>query len=121
MRGRRLFQARSGHRLAQRADRLELSRAIGAARNMRIDVADMAGVELAVGERVQERFIIGAMCGDAHDDTDRDVPCGAACAAICTGAAAPFEEFHAARSIARARASRDITVPTGTPATSAIS
>jgi hypothetical protein len=34
---------------------------------------------------------------------------------------APSATLHAERSIERARAKRDITVPTGTPATSAIS
>jgi hypothetical protein len=37
------------------------------------------------------------------------------------GAAALSAAFHAERSMVRARASRDITVPTGTPDTSAIS
>ena len=61
---------------------------------MRLDVARMAGVELAVEQRVQQDFAFGAVHG-----------------------AAPSATFHAERSIARARASRDITVPTGTPAT----
>ena len=65
---------------------------------MGFDVAGMAGVELAVDERMQHDFGVGAVHG-----------------------AAPSATVQAERSIERARASRDITVPTGTPATSAIS
>ena len=65
---------------------------------MRLDIAGMAGIELAVDERMQQDFAFGAVHG-----------------------VVPSATFHAERSIERARASRDITVPTGTPATWAIS
>src|SRR4029077_7138770 len=66
----------------------------------------MPGVELAVNQRMQHNFRFVA----SHD-------------AVPEATAGPgrvvtvSEAFHAARSMARARASRDITVPTGTPAT----
>jgi hypothetical protein len=65
---------------------------------MRLDVAGMDGIELAVDQRVKQQLVFGAIHRTA-----------------------PSATFQAARSIDRARASRDITVPTGTPATSAIS
>ena len=65
---------------------------------MRLDVARMPGIELAVDQRMQQDFAFGAV----H-------------------VVDPSSAFHAERSIDRARPSRDITVPTGTPATSAIS
>ena len=65
---------------------------------MGLDIAGVAGVELAVDERMQHDFGVGAVHG-----------------------VAPSATVQAERSIARARANRDITVPTGTPATSAIS
>ena len=65
---------------------------------MRFDVTRMAGIELAVDQRVEQDFAFGAIHG-----------------------VEPSATFHAERSMVRARASRDITVPTGTPATSAIS
>jgi hypothetical protein len=65
---------------------------------MLLHVAGMAGVELTVDQRIKQDFRVIAVHGIA-----------------------PSAPFHAARSIDRARASRDITVPTGTPATSAIS
>ncbi len=101
-RRRPLFQVGLRHRFMHGAERLELFGAAGATRDMRFDVARVPGVELAVDQRVKQDFAFGAV----HD------------AAPETGRSAPFQ---ADRSIDRARASRDITVPTGTPATSAIS
>ena len=71
--------------------------AAGAGHHMGLDVARVPGVELAVDQRVQQDF--GFVAGHAGD---------------------PSATFHAERNMERARASRDITVPTGTPATSAI-
>ena len=59
---------------------------------MRLDVARMAGIELAVDQRMDQHFGFGAIHG-----------------------ADPSSTVQRARSIERARASRDITVPTGTP------
>ena len=72
----------------------------GATCHMGLDVARMAGIELAVDQRMQQDFAFGAVHGRSGS---------------------PSATFQAERSIERARASRDITVPTGTPATSAIS
>jgi hypothetical protein len=84
------------------AKRFELLGAAGATVHMRLDIAGMPGIELAVDQRMQEDFAFGAV----HDTAP-----GIALSAT----------FHAERNIERARASRDITVPTGTPATWAIS
>jgi hypothetical protein len=65
---------------------------------MLLHVAGMASVKLTVDQRIEQDLGVTAVHGIA-----------------------PSALFHAARSIDRARASRDITVPTGTPATSAIS
>ena len=92
------FQVGAGHRLTHGAERLELRGAAGASRHVGLDIAAVPGVELAVDQRVKQQFVFGAI----HHT-------------------APSATFQAARSIDRARASRDITVPTGTPATSAIS
>jgi hypothetical protein len=77
---------------------------------MRLDVARMAGVEFAVDQRVKQDFAFSAIHGA--------VP-GVVPAAVGVGGS--VVAFHAERSIERARASRDMTVPTGTPATAAIS
>jgi uncharacterized SAM-binding protein YcdF (DUF218 family) len=77
---------------------------------MRLDIAGMPGVELAVNQRMQHNFRFIA----SHDAVPEAT---AGPGRVVTVSAA----FHAARSIARARASRDMTVPTGTPATWAIS
>src|SRR5580700_7192387 len=90
------LQARLRHRFAYGAERLEFFCAGGAGRHVGLDIAGMAGIKLAVDERVQQDF--GFVAG--HD---------------------PSSAFHAVRSMARARASRDITVPTGAPTMSAIS
>lgn len=66
--------------------------------DMGFDIARMAGIELAIDQRVQKDFCFIA----SHFD--------------CSSSA-----IQAVRSMARARASRDITVPTGTAAMSAIS
>ncbi len=102
LRRRGLFQVGVRHRVTHGAERFELLGAAGATRHMRLDVARMSGVELAVDQRMQQDFAFGAV----HDTAP---------------GVEPSAPFHAARSIERARASRDITVPTGTPATSAIS
>jgi len=65
---------------------------------MRLDLARVSGVELAVDQRMNKNPCLVA----GHF--------GGSCSAS-----------HAERSMARARARRDITVPTGTSATSAIS
>jgi hypothetical protein len=69
-----------------------------ASRNMRLDVAGMPGIELAVDQCVEKDLclVAGHVFGS--------------CSAI-----------HADRSMARARARRDITVPTGAATMSAIS
>src|SRR6202035_2216021 len=92
------LQVRFGDCAAHRAEYIELRRASGAGRHMGFDVAGMAGVELAVDECMQHDFGVSTIHG-----------------------VAPSATLHAERSIERARARRDITVPTGTPATSAIS
>ena len=84
------------------AECFELLGAAGTTRHMRLDVARMPGVELAVDQRMQQNLAFGAV----HDTAPETEPSAL---------------FQAERSIERARASRDITVPTGTPATSAIS
>src|SRR5260370_31106852 len=86
------------HRLAHFAIVAQRRRTVLAACNMGFDVARMSGVEFAVNQRVKKDF--GFVAGHF----------GCSCSAI-----------HADRSMARARASRDITVPTGTSPTSAIS
>jgi hypothetical protein len=75
---------------------------------MRLHVAGMSGIELAIDQRVEQNFEFGAI----HCMTPE---------AVAGWEVAVSAAFHAERSMARARASRDMTVPTGTPATSAIS
>src|SRR5665213_897704 len=96
--GSRVAQLRAGHRLLQFANRGKLSGAGRAGRDMSLDLARMAGVELAVDQRMQQdfRLVAGHFGGSSSAS-------------------------QAERSMARARASRDITVPTGTAAISAIS
>jgi hypothetical protein len=76
----------------------ELGSAVRAAGDMSFDLARVAGIELVVEQRVKQdpRFVAGHLA--------------------CSSSA-----FQAARSMARARARRDITVPTGAPTASAIS
>jgi hypothetical protein len=77
---------------------------------MSLYLAGMSGIELAVDQRMQQnlRFIaFHSAVPEAVAGLDRTVVFSLA--------------FQAARSMARARANRDMTVPTGTPATSAIS
>jgi hypothetical protein len=75
---------------------------------MRLDIAGVPGIELAVDQRMQHNFRFIA----SHDVVPEAT---AGPGRVVTVSAA----FHAARSMARA--SRDMTVPTGTPATRAIS
>src|SRR5215469_14689990 len=92
------------------AERGQLFVASGTGCHVRLDVAGVPGIELAVDQRMQHDFRFIAF----HD-------------AVPEATAGPRRlveisaAFHAARSMARARASRDMTVPTGTPATWAIS
>ena len=75
----------------------ELRRAARTAGGMRFNFTRMHGIELVVDQRMQHDFCFVAGHG-------------------------PFSSAsHAVRSSPRARARRDITVPTGTPVTSAIS
>ena len=69
-----------------------------AIRHMRFNLARVPGIELAIEERMKQNFGFGA----GHVDGSSSA-------------------IHAFRSMDRARAKRDITVPTGTPTTSAIS
>src|ERR1700722_389953 len=96
--GRSHLQIRGAYCVMHFTEFRELRGAGGASRNMLLHVAGMAGVELTVDQRIEQDFRVIAVHGSA-----------------------PSAPFHAARSIDRARARRDITVPTGTPATSAIS
>src|SRR6478609_4147723 len=91
-------RATFGNHLAHRAIILQRGGASRAARDMVFDIARVAGVEFAVDQRVKQQFSLVA------------IHFGCSSSAI-----------HAERSMARARARRDITVPTGTSATSAIS
>src|SRR5262249_1940033 len=68
-----------------------------ALRRVPLDIASVPGIELVVDERMQHDFSFVAR----HERSSSAI--------------------QAARNIARARARRDITVPTGTPVTSAIS
>src|SRR5690348_2651927 len=89
-----------------RAQPIELLAAFFAARRVRLNEGDVGGVELTIDERAQQQFLINA--GGHHFTL------------LCSSAALPGGSNSLA-SIARPRASRDITVPTGTPVTSAIS
>src|SRR3954452_20662716 len=91
-------QIRTGDRLAHLAIGGELFGAAWAGCNMVFDLARVPGVEFAVNQRVDQN--VGLVASHL----------GCSCSAS-----------HAERSMARARARRDITVPTGTSATSAIS
>src|SRR5262249_11428330 len=82
----------------QVAELAKLPGTVRARRDMGLHVMGMAGIELIVDERVQQHF--GFVAGHFG----------------CPSAAS-----QASRSMERARARRDITVPTGAPTTSAIS
>jgi hypothetical protein len=64
--------------------------------DMRFHFSGVARIELVIEERMKQNFVAGHV-------------------------GLPSSATHAARSKERARANRDITVPTGTPTTSAIS
>ena len=92
------MQIRIRDRVAHFTIAAQLRGAARAAGDVRFDLARMAGVELAVEQRMQQDFrLVAGHVG-------------------CSSSA-----IHAVRSMARARARRDITVPTGAPTTSAIS
>src|SRR5262252_157842 len=105
-----LLQRGAGHGLAHSAERSELLGAIRTGRRMRFHLAGVPGVELAVDQRVKQNFGFGAV-HSAIPEAAADPGLAVAVSAV----------FQAERSMARARANRDMTVPTGTPATSAIS
>src|SRR5205823_9177601 len=94
----RVSQVGAGDRLAHLAIGQKLRGATRAAGDMVFDRARVPGVELVVDQCVKKNFSLLA----SHFG--------------CSSSA-----IHADRSMARARARRDITVPTGTSATSAIS
>ena len=93
---------------AQRLQPLELLAAALAARDMRLDHRHVGRVELVVDETAEQQLLINARSHhfarslNSHPSVR---PAGS----------------NSLASIARPRASRDITVPIGTPATSAIS
>jgi hypothetical protein len=74
---------------------------------MGLDQRGVGGIELAVYESAEQQFLVNAR---SHHFTLLD---------CSPSALAPGSKAFA--SIARPRESRDITVPTGTPVTSAIS
>ena len=92
-------QVRAGHRMAHLAKLPKLRRAVRTDADMRLDRAGARHIEFAVDQAMQQHlcFIARHHCAFSSADS------------------------HAARNIERARANRDITVPTGTPAISAIS
>ena len=92
---------------AQRMHPLELVAAAFAARDMRLDHRDIRRVQLIVEEPSEQQFLVSAR---RHHFALLD----------CSSAASP-DGSNSLASIARPRASRDITVPIGTPVTSAIS
>ena len=96
--GARIAQIGAGDGLAHLAIGGKLRGAARAARDMIFDLARVAGIELAVDQRVKKNF--GLVAGHFG----------------CSSSA-----IHADRSMARARARRDITVPTGASTMSAIS
>ena len=92
------------------AERGKLFTASGTGGHVRLDITGMPGVKLAVDQRMKQNFEFGAV----HSGT----PGAAAEPGLAVAVSAAFQ---AERSMERARANRDMTVPTGTPATSAIS
>src|SRR5262249_49477017 len=92
------------------AERGQLFVASGTGCHVRLDVAGVPGIELAVDQRMQHdfRFI-------AFHDAVPEATAGPGRLVEISAA------FHAARSRAGARASRALPVPPGTPATGAIS
>ena len=105
--GRRMTHTLTGDQAAHRLNPLELLAAALATRDMRFDQCSIRGVELAVGERAQQQFLIRTGC---HHFTLLD----------CSSAALPGGSNSLAR-MARPRAKRDMTVPIGRPVISAIS
>src|SRR5439155_21584875 len=91
-------QIGAGDHLAHRAIALKLRGAARAARDMLFDGAGIASIQFVVDQRVKQDFrLIAGHFGNSSSAIQAD------------------------RSMARARARRDITVPTGAPTTSAIS
>ena len=103
---RSLNQGRGDHNFVHRAERGKLFPARGTAGHMRLDIAGMSGVELAVNQRMKHNFRFIAFHGAVPEAT-----AGPGRVVVVSAA------FQAARSMARARANRDMTVPTGMPAT----
>src|SRR5207248_4335960 len=110
MRRRGLLQRCGAHDVMHGAERCKLFAAARTGSHMRLDVAGMPGVEFAVDQRMKQNFRFAAV-----HNTIPEAMAGPRCVVAVSAA------FQAVLSMARARASRDITVPTGTPATWAIS
>src|SRR5579872_5800631 len=110
MRGSGLLQRPSAHDFVHYTECGKFFAASAAGGQVRLNIAGMPSVELAVDQRMKHDFRFIA-CHDA-------VPEATVSPNRAVGESAAF---HAARSMALARASRDITVPTGTPAACAIS
>jgi hypothetical protein len=96
-RRRRIAQRCGQHRLPHVTIGTQLRAAAPAARRMRFHVMGVPGIELAVEEGVEQNSGFAA----GHIGI-------------------PSSAIHAWRSMERARAKRDITVPMGAPTTSAI-
>ena len=97
----------SAQQVAHRLQAIELFAAALAARDMRLDHRGVRRVELAIDEPAEQQFLINA---GGHHFALLDWSLSA-----LAGGSSSFA------SIARARDRRDMTVPTGTPVTSAIS
>jgi hypothetical protein len=92
------MQIAGGHCGSHVAIGVQLSSAALARGNVRLDLTDMPGVELVIEQCVKKN--LGLVAGHLYGSSSA---------------------IHAIRSIARARARRDITVPMGAPTMSEIS